>query len=124
MTPDTSLPLDGQRILELAARSMFDLFANASEGMLLVDRDARVVWINEQYKRFLPALGYPRVEDFVGHPVAEVVQNTQMDRVIRTGKPILIDLLSNKAGTFVVSRIPLRDENGETETTLTDAPTG
>lgn len=113
MMPDNSLPLDGQRILALAARSMFDLFANASEGMLLVDRNARVVWINEQYKRFLPALGYQRVEDFLGHSVSEVVQNTQMDRVIRTGKPILIDLLSNKAGTFVVSRIPLRDEGGE-----------
>jgi hypothetical protein len=37
--------------------------------MLLVDRDARVVWINDQYKRFLPALGFERVEDFVGHPV-------------------------------------------------------
>jgi transcriptional regulator with PAS, ATPase and Fis domain len=113
MMPDTSLPRDGQRILELAARSMFDLFANASEGMLLVDRDARVVWINDQYKRFLPALGFERVEDFVGHSVSEVVQNTQMHRVIRTGKPILIDLLSNKAGTFVVSRIPLRDEDGQ-----------
>ncbi|MDE2605371.1 MAG: sigma 54-interacting transcriptional regulator [Burkholderiales bacterium] len=113
MKPDASLPLDGQRILELAARSMFDLFANASEGMLLVDREARVVWINEQYKRFLPALGYQRVEDFVGHPVSEVVQNTQMHRVLETGKPILIDLLSNKAGTFGVSRIPLRDEQGQ-----------
>jgi transcriptional regulator with PAS, ATPase and Fis domain len=110
---DDMLPRDGQRILELAARSMFDLFANASEGMMLVDRDARVVWINDQYKRFLPALGFERVEDFVGHPVSEVVHNTQMDRVIRTGKPILIDLLSNRAGTFVVSRIPLRDEGGQ-----------
>jgi transcriptional regulator with PAS, ATPase and Fis domain len=112
MQSDDTLPRDGQAILELAARSMFDLFANASEGMMLVDRDSRVVWINEQYKRYLPALGYQRVEDFVGHPVSEVVQNTQMDRVIRTGKPILIDLLSNRAGTFVVSRIPLRDEDG------------
>jgi len=33
--------------------------------------------------------------------------------VIDSGKPILVDLLSNKAGTFVVSRIPLRDESGE-----------
>ena len=112
MTPKPSLPLDGQRILELAARSMFDLFANASEGMLLVDRDARVVWINDQYKRFLPALGFQRVEDFVGHPASDVIHNTQMHRVLETGKPILIDLLSNKAGTFVVSRIPLRDEDG------------
>ena len=112
MMPDDTLPLDGQRILELAARSMFDLFANASEGMLLVDRAGRVVWINEQYKRFLPALGFQRVEDFVGHPAADVIHNTQMHRVVESGKPILIDLLSNKAGTFVVSRIPLRDEGG------------
>lgn len=112
VTPD-SLPRDAQSILELAARSMFDLFANASEGMLLVDRQARVVWINDQYKRFLPALGYDRVEDFVGHPVASVVQNTQMHQVLETGKPILIDLLTNRAGTFVVSRIPLRDGRGD-----------
>ena len=112
MDSNDLLPRDAQSILELAARSMFDLFANASEGMMLVDRDARVVWVNEQYKRFLPALGFERVEDFVGHPVSQVVQNTLMHRVIETGKPILIDLLSNKAGTFVVSRIPLRDGGG------------
>ncbi|MEO6018275.1 MAG: sigma 54-interacting transcriptional regulator, partial [Polaromonas sp.] len=88
-------------------------FANASEGMILVDRQARVVWINDQYKRFLPALGFNRVEDFVGHPVASVVQNTQMHQVLETGKPILIDLLTNRAGTSVVSRIPLRDSEGE-----------
>ena len=112
MTADNRLPRDAQSILELAARSMFDLFANASEGMMLVDRDARVVWINDQYRRFLPALGFEREEDFVGHPVSRVVHNTQMHRVLETGKPLLIDLLTNKAGTFVVSRIPLRDDDG------------
>jgi transcriptional regulator with PAS, ATPase and Fis domain len=80
---------------------------------MLVDRKARVVWINDQYRRFLPALGFEREEDFVGHPVSSVVQNTQMHQVLATGKPILIDLLTNKAGTFVVSRIPLRDDAGE-----------
>lgn len=113
MSPDTRLPRDAQSILELAARSMFDLFAHASEGMILVDRAGRVVWINDQYRRFLPALGYEREEDFVGHPVSNVVQNTQMHQVLETGKPILIDLLTNRAGTFVVSRIPLRDEAGD-----------
>ncbi|MDM7944491.1 MAG: sigma 54-interacting transcriptional regulator [Hydrogenophaga sp.] len=113
MIRDDRLPRDAQSILELAARSMFDLFANASEGMMLVDRNARVVWINDQYRRFLPALGFEHEEDFVGHPVSSVVQNTQMHQVLATGKPILIDLLTNKAGTFVVSRIPLRDDAGE-----------
>lgn len=113
MTVDNRLPRDAQSILELAARSLFRVFANASEGMLLVDRQARVVWINDQYRRFLPALGFEREADFVGHPVSSVVQNTQMHRVLQTGQPILIDLLSNKAGTFVVSRIPLKDADGE-----------
>ena len=112
MSKTDALPRDAQSILELAARSMFDLFASASEGMMLVDRAGKVVWINDQYRRFLPALGFEREEDFVGQPVAAVVQNTQMHQVLRTGKPILIDLLSNRAGTFVVSRIPLRDDSG------------
>ena len=92
---------------------MFDLFSSMSEGMMLVDRSGRVVWINESYKRFLPALGFERAEDFVGKPVEQVVPNTLMRHVLESGKPILLDLLTNKAGTFVVSRIPLRDETGE-----------
>jgi transcriptional regulator with PAS, ATPase and Fis domain len=107
-----ALPLDAENILKLAARSMFDLFSSMSEGMMLVDRSGRVVWINEGYRRFLPALGFERAEDFVGRPVEQVVPNTLMRHVLETGKPILIDLLTNKAGTFVVSRIPLRDESG------------
>ena len=105
--------MNEQQILELAARSMFDLFSNLSQGMMLVDRAGRVVWINESYKRFLPALGFERPEDFVGRPVEEVVPNTLMRQVVESGKPILVDLLTNKAGTFLVSRIPLRDESGE-----------
>lgn len=108
----TALPLEADAILKLAARSMFDLFASMSQGMMLVDRAGRVAWINESYKQFLPALGFERTEDFVGRPVEEVVPNTLMRHVLETGKPILIDLLTNKAGTFVVSRIPLRDEAG------------
>lgn len=107
------LPKDAQSILNLAARSLFEVFADASEGMLLVDRSGRVVWINDQYRRYLPALGFAREEDFVGQPVSSVVQNTQMQQVLETGKPILIDLLINKAGTFVVSRYPLRDDAGQ-----------
>ena len=106
------LPRDAASILKLAARSMFDLFSSMSEGMMLVDRSGRVVWINDSYKKFLPALGFAGAAEFVGRPVDEVVPNTLMRHVIETGKPILIDLLTNKAGTFVVSRIPLRDEAG------------
>jgi transcriptional regulator with PAS, ATPase and Fis domain len=112
LPPDT-LPRDAQSILELAARSMFHLFSSISQGMFLVDRKGRIVWVNEGYKRFLPALGFSSVDQFVGHMVEEVIPNTQMRRVLETGEAFLIDLLTNKAGTFVVSRIPLRDEGSE-----------
>jgi len=105
-----ALPLDADGILALAARSMFQLFSSVSQGMFLVDRAGRIVWVNEGYRRFLPDLGLGSVEQFVGRMVEEVIPNTQMRRVLETGQPVLIDLLTNRAGTFVVSRIPLRDE--------------
>src|SRR5574337_260971 len=106
------LPLDAQSILELAARSMFHVFSSISQGMFLIDRTGRIVWVNEGYQRFLPALGLSSVEQFVGRTVEEVIPNTQMRQVLESGEAILVDLLTNRAGTFVVSRIPLRDEAG------------
>jgi len=105
-----ALPLDAEGILALAARSMFHLFSSISQGMFLVDSSGRIVWVNEGYRRFLPALGFSSIDQFLGHMVEDVIPNTQMRRVLETGEPILVDLLTNKAGTFVVSRIPLREE--------------
>ena len=111
--PSQALPRDAQSLLELAARSMFHLFSSTSQGMFLLDLTGRIVWVNDGYKRFLPALGFSSVDQFVGHLVEDVVPNTQMRRVLETGQAILIDLLTNKAGTFVVSRLPLRDDAGQ-----------
>ena len=105
--------LPDDQMLKLAAQSMFDVFASTAMGSLLVDRQHRIVWISESYKQFLPALGFDSAEAFVGKRVEEVVPNTLMNQVIDTGKPILVDLLSNQAGTFLVSRLPLRNEAGE-----------
>jgi hypothetical protein len=79
-------PIDVQSILELAAQSMFQLFSSISQGMLLVDRTSRIVWVNDGYKRFLPALGFSSVDQFVGHMVEEVIPNTQMRRVFDAGE--------------------------------------
>ena len=106
-----SLPLDTNRVLQLAARSMFDTFAQTAMGTMVIDREHRIVWISEGYKRFLPALGHAE-SDFVGRKVEEVVPNTLMAHVVDSGQPILVDLLTNQAGTFLVSRLPLRDANG------------
>ena len=107
----TPLPADADGVLKLAAQSMFDTLAQAAMGMMVVDRHHRIVWISEGYKRFLPALGHEE-GDFVGRLVEEVVPNTLMAHVIETGQPMLVDLLTNQAGTFLVSRMPLRDAQG------------
>jgi transcriptional regulator with PAS, ATPase and Fis domain len=111
--PDTAaLPLDAARVLELAAKSFFDTFARTAMGTMVVDRSHRIVWIDDGYRRFLPALGHAE-HDFVGRRVEEVVPNTLMGQVIDSGQAILVDLLSNQAGTFLVTRLPLRNEAGE-----------
>ncbi len=107
-----ALPSDPDGLLKLAAQSMFDTFAQAAMGMMVVNREHRVVWISEGYKSFLPALGFATESDFVGKRVEEVVPNTLMAQVIESGRPILVDLLTNQAGTFLVSRLPLRDDAG------------
>jgi len=112
MSTPATLPQSADGVLKLAAQSMFDLFAQTAMGMMVIDREHRIVWISDGYKRFLPALGVAGEAEFVGKRVEEVVPNTLMNQVIETGRPILVDLLTNKAGTFLVSRLPLRDDAG------------
>ncbi len=107
-----ALPLEADALLKLAAQNMFDAFSRSAMGTMVVDRQHRIVWISDGYKQFLPALGHAE-DDFVGRRVEDVVPNTLMAHVIETGKPMLIDLLTNPAGTFLVSRLPLRDQDGE-----------
>ena len=107
------MPQEADGLLKLAAQSMSDLYAQTVQGMMVVDREHRVVWISEGYKRFLPALGFAGEHEFVGQRIESVVPNTLLAQVIETGQPIMVDLLTNQAGTFLVSRVPLRDADGQ-----------
>jgi transcriptional regulator with PAS, ATPase and Fis domain len=111
MNPQGSHDLDAPRVLSLAAQSLFDVFSHTAMGTLMVDRAHRIVWIDDGYRRFLPALGHAEC-DFIGRRVEEVVPNTLMGHVIDSGQPILLDLLTNQAGSFLVSRLPLRNASG------------
>ncbi|MFY7950634.1 MAG: sigma 54-interacting transcriptional regulator, partial [Gemmatimonas sp.] len=111
MNPQGSHDLDAPRVLSLAAQSLFDVFSHTAMGTLMVDRAHRIVWIDDGYRRFLPALGHAEC-DFIGRRVEEVVPNTLMGQVIDSGQPILLDLLTNQAGSFLVSRLPLRNASG------------
>jgi transcriptional regulator with PAS, ATPase and Fis domain len=111
-TAAPALPADASELLKRAARGLFDLFETTALGTIVVDREHRIVWISDGYRRFLPALGHAE-PDFIGRRVEDVVPNTLMAHVVDTGQPILVDLLTNQAGTFLVSRLPLRDDEGQ-----------
>lgn len=110
--PASQLPLDLDAVLRLAAQAMFQALESTVQGMMVLDAEHRIVWISEGYKRFLPALGFGGENEFIGRRVEDVVPNTLLPQVIDSGQPILIDLLTNKAGSFLVSRLPLRNEAG------------
>ena len=90
--------------------SLFAHFAEFCDGVVVVDREARVVWMNEHYPR---KLGLRDGGSAIGRCVEEVIPNSLMREVVRTGKPIMLDLMDFGAETFVVTRIPLHDEAGE-----------
>jgi transcriptional regulator with PAS, ATPase and Fis domain len=102
---------DYANMRQLTMRSLLDVLECASEGTLIVDRDARIVWVNEQYaQRF----GLAHAEDAIGHPCEAVIPHSRMREVVQSGKPLLLDILEGEPTPLVVMRLPLKDESGET----------
>jgi transcriptional regulator with PAS, ATPase and Fis domain len=100
---------DSQAIHRLAMQSLFERLDSLCEGAMAIDADANVVWINEKY---VSALGFTTVADILGRPVEEVIPNSLMREVVRSGQPILLDILEFGPQSFVVTRMPLQDERG------------
>lgn len=97
-------------LLQVATHSLLTQFADVCEGALIVDRQARVVWMNEHYPK---RLGLKNPEQFLGKPVEAMLPQSLMREVVETGRPIMLDIMNFGAeDAFVVMRMPLRDEQG------------
>lgn len=97
------------KVYAKAVNSLFEVFEEMCEGAIAVDSDARVVWVNEKYRKLL---GISPVEAVVGREVEEIIPESLMRRVVQTGRPILLDVMRVGPNQFVVSRLPLRDDTG------------
>ncbi len=106
MAPETKRHAE---IHERAVQSLFALFEELCDGAIAVDRDARIVWINDKYRA---VLGLPEGLSAIGRPIEDVIPNSMLRHVIETGRPILLDLMAFGGRWFVVTRIPLKDDNG------------
>ena len=111
--PESDLPevlLDYDRIRRLSMQSLFESLENLCEGTVVVDHEARIVWINERYAL---RLGAKSAADAIGRAIEEIIPGSLMREVVRTGQPILLDILETTDTTFVVTRIPIKDADGK-----------
>lgn len=110
VTPASVAQLSYARVRQQAMQTLFDTLDTLCEGTVVVDKDARIVWINERYAR---RFGSVPAAEAVGREVEDIIPGTLMRDVVRTGQPILLDILENGSETFVVTRLPLKDEEGQ-----------
>ena len=95
---------------ELIAGSLLTNFADLYEGVVIVDTESRIVWMNERYP---VRLGIADPASVIGKPIESVIPNSLMRRVVSTGHPIMLDVMDFDAESFVVTRLPLRDSNNK-----------
>ncbi len=91
------------------AMGAFNLLREYFEGAIMVDADARITWIDTRYRKLLKL-----ADDFdpLGLPIEEVIPHSLMRKVVQTGRPILLDIMSFDQRQLVVCRIPLKDDEG------------
>jgi transcriptional regulator with PAS, ATPase and Fis domain len=96
-------------IRDRAVRSLFQMLESICEGAIIVDRQARIVWISDKY---LATLGLAHADVALGRVVEEVIPTSLMRQVVETGEPILLDIMEIHGQSLVVTRLPMRDEDG------------
>ena len=101
---------DYKRVQRLAIRSLFEIIEQSSEGTVIVDKDARIVWINERYARRF-GLQDPRLA--IGQPCENVIPGSLLRQVANDGRPILLDMMDTAKDPLVVMRLPIHDGSGE-----------
>ena len=100
---------DPVAVRKIAKKSLFEGLDSMCEGALIVDRDSRIIWLSEKYAARLK-LG--SAEEAVGRVVEDVIPNSLMREVVRTGEPMMLDIMQFDDASFVVMRVPVKDERG------------
>ncbi len=92
-----------KRLKELSRslKTIEDVLNYAYEGYVLVDRDGRVVMIN--YDKLL---GIKEAEA-IGKPIDQVIENTRMHIVVKTGVEELRDVQRIQGHDMITNRIPI-----------------
>ena len=98
-----------ERFRAVAMPLLFDHLNAQCEGTIAVNRQARIVWINDKYAE---KVGIRDPASVLGKEIEEVLPASRLREVVESGQPSMIDLMAFGDEHFVVTRIPLRDEDG------------
>ncbi|MCQ4310332.1 sigma 54-interacting transcriptional regulator [Pseudomonas stutzeri] len=98
-----------ERFRAVAMPLLFDHLNAQCEGTIAVNRQARIVWINDKYAE---KIGISDPRSVLGKEVEEVLPASRLREVMENGQPSMLDLMAFGDEHFVVTRIPLRDEDG------------
>lgn len=78
-----------------------EFIEKAYEGLIIIDKDGKI--IKFKYEKFLDV----KEEDVIGKHVTEVMENTRLHIVLKTGIPEIGDVQNIRGHQVVTSRIPI-----------------
>lgn len=90
--------------------ALLRLLDRSCEGSMLVDRQCRILWVSDKYRKLLEL---PEQLDVRGLEVEALIPNSLMRQVVDSGQPKLLDLMRFKQRWLVVTRLPLHDASGQ-----------
>jgi PAS domain S-box-containing protein len=96
------------KLLHIPADIIETIVENAFEWLVVVDQEGRIIYINHNYCEFLEV----NREETIGRHVTQVIENTRMHIVAKTGKEELADLQYIKGNYMIANRVPII-KNGE-----------
>lgn len=73
------------------------------DGIIIVDRQGLITMMNQTYCDFLGV----KMEDVIGKHVTEVIHNTRMHIVVKTGQPEIGSLMKVRDENIIVMRTPI-----------------
>ncbi|MDW7685028.1 MAG: sigma-54-dependent Fis family transcriptional regulator [Bacillota bacterium] len=82
------------------------ILENAYDRIVVVDRDGIITKFNKAYQSFLGV----EEKDAIGRHVTDVIENTRMHIVVKTGKPEIGEVQKIQGDEMVVMRIPIYKE--------------
>ncbi|WFU40946.1 sigma 54-interacting transcriptional regulator [Bradyrhizobium sp. CB82] len=109
MSAPSSVVSDPAYIRARAMETLFERLEHLCEGAIAVDRNGRVVYVNEKY---VTAIGLSHESEALGRPIEEIIPNSLLRRVVETGEPIILDIMELGGQQLVVTRMPIEDERG------------